>query len=398
MKELLSILFLLGACNFQANCCDNYEDDDCMIYIDDDDCYYFSSDLMLAMLEYPLVYHGDDELDLEEKLKYVKNELTKDRFKRLYEYCCGRQLDGEITVQDVKDVEKNLWMLLRQVRDVGKADGVYEQVGKYVGRVNIDGLTTTGTGTLVKWENMPKDLIGKVVLTAGHNTDSSINRLKFMADLSISQNDIETHECCYEGSFEAKHKLYDVDKVYDFRGPENKELDVALIILKTPVKDINEQVLTGALIDDSSDDIDKNYGYYSIGYGDPTTLNSYQVLPGWGWNTKKATRISNSCIDSKTYKNIEGLLDKKAVFPIEIYAGPSQSGAPIINAETHKFKGVFTGGINISVPYIFDKIVEKCDQYILEKNRLLVKRHHDGKQETMSYDELVRMILADTVA
>jgi hypothetical protein len=48
---------------------------------------------------------------------------------------------------------------------------LYDQVAKFVGRVEINGVYT-GTGTLVNWDGMQENLVGRVVLTVAHNHPS----------------------------------------------------------------------------------------------------------------------------------------------------------------------------------------------------------------------------------
>jgi hypothetical protein len=254
--------------------------------------------------------------------------------------------------------------MLRFAREVRQGP-LYQQVAKFVGRVEIGG-TYTGTGTLVNWNEMPENLVGKIVLTVAHNHPSWTNTANsdYQKYVSLYADLIKTVAGTSSGIYVSNHikggnplsnymwftpdvdadhlnvwgnscnsSSIPVEKCYLFKSyVKEKEgnlfEDFAILVLKRKIMALNGANL-GSL--ENMQAIPTNKTCFTIGYGtlpSPSPLNFHA-----GWNLKKRTQPS---IWSDGFTP-----DDYARF-----YGPSDSGSPIIykNGNNYSIVGVYGGG------------------------------------------------------
>ncbi|MDR1907944.1 MAG: hypothetical protein LBQ43_03735 [Holosporales bacterium] len=315
-----------------------------------------------------------------QKTDLLPDLLNFSRFKYAFDMFI---LNSEFDADNVKEgmsqryfgnKNQSLEKTVEQMRKFAAAvreGALYEQVAKFVGRVEVGG-GQTGTGTLVHWKNMPEGLKGRVVITCGHNhrnwvmgssegmyikeksrrvTDIDENLVNDLGLIDqeglylLQEGTVNKSDMYFTPDFGTTFDIWDAQPVEDsieitrcyFFGRKSLA-DLAVLILKKPVTDANGSKVDGVDLGDimANNTVDLSSGKFTIGYGG-LSLHYYKhvVHPLVGWNLKK--------------KNMEAVWTHhfRDTFMYEgLSFGPSDSGAPIVAEIEGRYRilGIHTGG------------------------------------------------------
>ncbi|GHU19673.1 hypothetical protein FACS189472_09800 [Alphaproteobacteria bacterium] len=229
---------------------------------------------------------------------------------------------------------------------------LYDQIAKFVGRMEIGG--SIGTGTLVSWKGMPDHLVGRVVITCGHNRPGAFPKLNnvtpvLQADKKPSGMFFSQPEVYFTPDFDSKvwaaKRIPDsiaVEQFYNFTDTNWKQgselLDFAVVILKEAVKMPNGSIVKGADLGHVICPDDEHPActclveegkYFNVGYGTVPNNDQQFATQGIGnfagWGLKKAGRLIGS---AGAGANTFPYLCHR--FSVNATIGPSDSGSPLI--------------------------------------------------------------------
>lgn len=105
-----------------------------------------------------------EELRTKEKVTPETCADGTENYRKIYNEHIVNKIMKAYDVKAIKDVASTIRDYIISVRK----DNLYGQVARFVGRVNCNEYNT-GTGTVIGWKGMPKELKGRVVLSAAHN-------------------------------------------------------------------------------------------------------------------------------------------------------------------------------------------------------------------------------------